>query len=60
MIDNIGGPGRVNNFLTTLNVPPICNRNLKSMERRAGSVVEAVADISMRKAAEEAYHAEMM
>ncbi|XP_053400079.1 uncharacterized protein LOC123542175 isoform X3 [Mercenaria mercenaria] len=40
MIDSLGGPVRVNNFLSTLNVKPICNRNLKKMEERAGEAIE--------------------
>lgn len=34
--DSIGGPHRVNNFLSILNIKPIDQKNLKYMERRAG------------------------
>ena len=59
MIDNVGGPVRVNNFLTTLNLKPICNRNLKMMEERAGEAIEEVAIDSTRQAACDAYQMEM-
>lgn len=59
MIDNIGGPRRVNNFFTTLNVPAISNINLKAMERRAGAAVEMVSDRSAAEAASHAYQQEM-
>ena len=42
MIDSLGGPKRVNNFLSTLNLKPVSNKNLKKMEVRAGEVVRLV------------------
>ena len=59
MIDTIGGSGKVNNFLATLNVKPIPKRNLQKMERRAGQFVEAVAETSVKKAAQTAFQQEM-
>lgn len=59
MIDSLGGLVRVNNFLASLNLKPISNKNLKTMERRAGNIVEHVADMSTRKAAKDAFHQEM-
>lgn len=51
MIDSLGGPNRVNNFLSTLNIKPLDQKNLKSMERRAGQQIEVVAKRSMELAA---------
>lgn len=59
MIDSLGGPVRVNNFLASLNLKPISNKNLKTMERRAGNVVEQVADKSARQSALDAFQKEM-
>ncbi|XP_053374280.1 uncharacterized protein LOC128545997 [Mercenaria mercenaria] len=59
MIDSIGDPVRVNNFLSTLNIQPIVNSNLKKMERRAGDVVEKVAQQSAAAAAKDAFTKEM-
>lgn len=59
MIDSIGGPVKVNNMLSTLNIPPIGENNLKCMERRAGEVVEKVAGMSTLNAAKEAFEMEM-
>lgn len=59
MIDSLGGPDKVNNLLSTLNIPTINNKTLMVMERRAGESVEAVAKVTTKKAAEEAYHVEM-
>lgn len=59
MIDSLGGPNRVNNFLSTLNIKPIDQKNLKSMERRAGQKIEEVAKRSMELAATEIYKLEM-
>ena len=55
MIDNVGGPRRVNNFLTTLNVPSISNSNLKKMERRAGIAVDKISDQSSHETACDAF-----
>jgi hypothetical protein len=60
MIDSIGGPNRVNNFLSTLNIKPIDKRSLKCMERRAGNKIEEVAKRSMETAATETFKMEMM
>lgn len=53
MIDSIGGPQRVNNFLTTLDLPSISHNNMKCMERQAG--IEAYADKSMASATEASF-----
>lgn len=59
MIDSLGGPRRVNNFLSTLNLKTVSDSNLKKMEKRAGVVIEKVATESARAAADEAYKMEM-
>lgn len=59
MINSLGGPVRVNNFLTVLNLKFISNRNLKKMENRAGQMVETVAVESTKNAAEETVEKEM-
>ena len=59
MVDSIGGPRRVNNFLYTMNIPVISNTNLKTMERRAGTSIEVVSDRSCRSAAQDAFQKEM-
>ncbi|XP_062601776.1 uncharacterized protein LOC134263439 [Saccostrea cucullata] len=59
MIDSIGGPDKVNNILSTLNIPTISSKILKSMERRAGEVIEEVARKSTNNAALEAFKMEM-
>lgn len=59
MIDSIGGPVKVNNMLSTLNIPPIGEKNLKCMERRAGEVVEKVSGMSTLNAAKEAFEMDM-
>ena len=55
MIDSIGGSGKVNNMLSTLNLGPINRRSLQDIERRAGSFVEAVGKQSFDSAAQEAF-----
>ena len=50
---------KVNNFLSTLNIPEIQSKNRKHMERRAGDLIETVATESTRTAADEAFKAEM-
>ncbi|XP_069134603.1 uncharacterized protein [Argopecten irradians] len=57
MIDSIGGPGRVNNFLSTFNIPTINDKTLKG--KRAGDVIETVSKEITRKAASDAYKMEM-
>ena len=59
IIDALGGPQKVNNVLTTLNLPPISHKNLKVMERRAGEMIEDFAHLSMENRSREAYEAEM-
>lgn len=59
MIDSIGGSGKVNNMLSTLNIRPIPRKNLKAMERRAGAFVESVAQKSLASAAQDAFQNEM-
>ncbi|XP_076107217.1 uncharacterized protein LOC143075618 isoform X2 [Mytilus galloprovincialis] len=58
MIDALGGPQRVNNVLSTLNLPPISHKNLKVMERRAGEMIEGFANLSMDQRCREAFEAE--
>lgn len=55
MINIVRGSVKVNNMLSTLNIPPIGEKNnLKCMEMRAGEVVEKVAGMSTQNAAKEA------
>ena len=56
----LGGSGKVNNLLATLNVKPVHRQNLQAIERRAASFVETVATKSTQKAAKEAILSEMM
>ena len=49
----------MNNFLSTLNIPEIQDKNLKLMERRAGDIIEPIATESTRAAANEAFKAEI-
>ena len=58
MIDGIGGPDRVNNFLATLDMKPINPRTLKDLERKAGTAIEAFSKESQLKSAKEAMHLE--
>jgi len=55
MIDSICWSGKVNDFLATLNVTTIPNRNLQKKERREGTFIEAVADSSLNSAAQSAF-----
>ena len=48
MVDSIGGPVRINNFLSTRNIPEIQNKKLKHMQRRAGDLIETLATESTR------------
>ena len=59
MVDSIGGPVRMNNFLSFLNIPEILDKNLKLMDRRAGDLIETVATESTPAAANEAFKTEM-
>jgi hypothetical protein len=59
MIDSLGGPKRVINMLSTLNLKTISDTNLKEMERRAGDVIEQVSVESSKAAADEAFRNEM-
>lgn len=59
MTDLLGGPERVNNILSTLNIKPVNPKSLKHMERWAGAYVEAIAKMSTRKPATEAFETEM-
>ncbi|WAR11343.1 hypothetical protein MAR_025523, partial [Mya arenaria] len=59
MIDGLGGSGKVNNMLSTLNIKPVHRNNLQAIDRRAGSYVENVPAKSTRKAANEAFVSEM-
>jgi len=60
MVDTLGGAVRVNNLLSALDLKVINHNNLKSMEGRAGEVIEAFANSSSQKAAEDAYKKEML
>ncbi|KAH3770034.1 hypothetical protein DPMN_171313 [Dreissena polymorpha] len=42
-------PVKVSNFLTTLNITLIANRNLKKMEARAGEAIKKISLMLMRK-----------
>lgn len=57
--DSLGGPQRVNNFLTTLDLPYISHKNLKVMERRAGHIIENFAEKGMINARKTAFEKEM-
>lgn len=59
MIDSIGGPVKVNNMLSTLNIKPISNKNLMKMQRRAGAAVETVSKRLAKEAAAKAFQQEM-
>lgn len=59
MIDSLGGPQRVNNFLTTLDLPYISHKNLKVMDRRAGHIIENFAEKGMINARKTAFEKEM-
>ena len=59
MIDSVDGPQKMNNFLATLNLPPINNKNLKVMERRAGAMIEKYAEENMRTESQKAFVEEM-
>ncbi|KAH3889363.1 hypothetical protein DPMN_013417 [Dreissena polymorpha] len=51
MVDNLCGPSRVNNMLSTLNLKTILDTNLKIMEQPAGEVIEQVPTESAKIAA---------
>ena len=57
MMDGVGGPVKVNNLLSTLNLQTINNRSQNVW--RAGNVIETVAKQSALKAAKEAYAEEL-
>ena len=59
MIDSVGGSGKVNNVLSTLNIAPVNRKNLQDMERRAGNFVGSFAEKSMDTAAKETFQKEM-
>ncbi|KAH3752523.1 hypothetical protein DPMN_187144 [Dreissena polymorpha] len=50
---------KVNNFLTTLNITLIANRNLKKMETRALEAIKKISTAPSNKAAIDAYEKEM-
>lgn len=60
MIDSVGGPQRMYNLLSTLDLPIINNRSLKTMERRAGNIIEQYAEENMKKESKMAYEKEML
>ncbi|KAH3815958.1 hypothetical protein DPMN_144497 [Dreissena polymorpha] len=51
MLESLGGPSRVINMLSTLNLKTIPDINLKIMEQLAGEVIEKVGTESARIAA---------
>lgn len=59
MFDSLGGPDRVNNFLSTMNINPIGSKNLKQMERRGCVRVEAVSARSTKEAVKESFKTEV-
>lgn len=59
MIDSLGGPQRVNNFFTTLDLPYISHKNLKVMERRAGHIIANFAEKSMTNSRKTVFEKEM-
>ncbi|KAH3711981.1 hypothetical protein DPMN_071658 [Dreissena polymorpha] len=56
---SLGRPVKVNHFLTSLNITPIANRNLKKTEARAGEAIKKISTASSSKAAIDAYEKEM-
>ncbi|KAH3873010.1 hypothetical protein DPMN_036235 [Dreissena polymorpha] len=56
---SLGRPVKVKNFLTTVNITLIANRNLKKMEARAGEAIKKISTASSFKAAIDAYEKEM-
>ncbi|KAH3716113.1 hypothetical protein DPMN_058831 [Dreissena polymorpha] len=56
---SLGRPVKVNNFLTTLNITLVANRNLKKMETRAREAIKKISTASSNKAATDAYEQEM-
>ncbi|KAH3862401.1 hypothetical protein DPMN_025368 [Dreissena polymorpha] len=54
-----GRPVKVNNFIKTLKITLIANRNLKKMEARAGEAIKKISTASSNKAAIDAYEKEM-
>lgn len=60
MIDSVGGPQRMYNLLSTLDLPIINNRSLKTMERRANNIIEQYAEENMKKESKMAYEKEML
>ena len=51
MINAAMGERQVNTFLTSLNIPPITHKTLKSGERKVGKAIEASADESVHRVA---------
>ncbi|KAH3818399.1 hypothetical protein DPMN_120009 [Dreissena polymorpha] len=56
---SLGRPVKINNFLTTLNLTLISNRNLKKMDARAGEAIKKISTASSNKAAIDVYEREM-
>ncbi|KAH3840356.1 hypothetical protein DPMN_113804 [Dreissena polymorpha] len=56
---SLGRPVKVNNFLTTLNITLIANRNFKKMEACAWEAIKKISTASSIKAAVDAYEKEM-
>ncbi|KAH3796979.1 hypothetical protein DPMN_150555 [Dreissena polymorpha] len=59
MTVSLGWPIKVNNFLPTLNITLIANRNLKKMEACAGEATKKISTASSNKTAIDAYEKEM-
>ena len=59
MIDSIGGPTKVNNVLTALNIPTVPNRNLKKWNVELAKVLKKLPIKSAQAAANETLEQEM-
>ena len=60
MIGNVGGPKRMNNLITILDLSFINSRSLKTMERRTGQIVEKYAEKTMKKESIMAFEKEIL
>ncbi|KAH3702580.1 hypothetical protein DPMN_077604 [Dreissena polymorpha] len=56
---SLGRSVKVNNFLTTVHITLIANRNLKKIKARAGEAIKKTSTASSKKAAIDAYVKEM-
>lgn len=53
MLNGGFGESHVNNFLSALNIPSICQKSLKEREREVGKKMIEIADSSCKKSLEE-------